>query len=161
MQRLTTISQARSKSATELKRSKCHPTRVLNADCLRMNWIFITARNNHIKNLAKKDMREIFHDRLVSVFCVSNKAYNKIRNPQEQELALEGSGIPDLRLHCHRIPARAQFRLAEHFVVARIPDLLRQGKMWYSAASEAFQLDDEVALHALMDRVEQELSKVY
>ncbi|CZR60546.1 uncharacterized protein PAC_10442 [Phialocephala subalpina] len=123
-----------------------------------LNWIFMTAQNNHIKTLAKRKLMTFFGDRLISVFCISNKAYNKIRNPGEQKLALAGCGIPELCNHCIQIPARAQFRLAEHFLVVRIPDLLHQVKMWYSGVSQTLLPNDEAALQSVIAKIEQDLS---
>jgi hypothetical protein len=103
----------------------------------------MNARNEHVTNTAKENMKEAFGSRPVSVFCVSDRDYAKARNPKEQIFQYQGSSILTLRMHYHQIPARAQFRHAKHFRVVRIPYLLQQTQLWLKGASKVVVPSEE------------------
>ena len=57
-------------------------------------------------------------------------------DPEARAIAIEGSGIPKLRRHCHTIVSRAQFRASNHFLEAEIPALMQSLELWMGSAEQ-------------------------
>ena len=57
-------------------------------------------------------------------------------DPEARNIAIGGSGIPDLRCHCHTIVSRAQFRASNHFLEVEIPDLVQSLGVWVESAEQ-------------------------
>lgn len=120
----------------------------------------MTARNHYISNLARKVHEGYFEEKTLPVFCVSNKAYWENRNRRRKhELSMKGSGIPALRSHCHRLPARAQFRLAEHFLNVSLKGFVQQVQLWLTGGSQS-SLPNDKAVQQLLERLRETLQKV-
>jgi len=109
----------------------------------RLNYLYMTARNDYIGSLVLSTHAKMLGTRPLSVFCVSNKAYMKIRERVKvRELAMKGSGIPVLRQHCHKIPAHAQLRLGHHFLTISLKDLVQQVQLWLAGGSQMTMPND-------------------
>ena len=57
-------------------------------------------------------------------------------DPEARKIAIEGSGFPELRRHCHTIVSRAQFRASNHFLEVQIPDLVQSLEVWVELAEQ-------------------------
>ena len=57
-----------------------------------------------------------------------------IWDPEARDLAIQGSGIPELRRHCHSIVSKAQFRVSTHFLEVEVPDLIQSLEVWMASA---------------------------
>jgi hypothetical protein len=120
----------------------------------------MTARNDYISGLAKKTHTDRFGDRPLSVFCVSNKAYKKHRGRvKRHDLPMKGCGIPSLRSHCHKIPARAQYRIADHYLTVKLKDLVQQVQLWLTGGSQESMPNDQT-VQRLLDDLGDSLKKV-
>ena len=53
---------------------------------------------------------------------------------EAREMAIQGSGIPELRRHCHSIVSKAQFRVSNHFLEVEVPDLVQSLEVWMASA---------------------------
>jgi hypothetical protein len=51
-------------------------------------------------------------------------------------MAVQGSGIPELRQFCHSIVDKAQFRASNHFLGVELPDLLQSLEVWLAASEQ-------------------------
>jgi hypothetical protein len=71
-----------------------------------------------------------FQPGYLPVFCVDNRIYHTCQNLQEALL----SGIPDLRKFCYSIPAKAQFRAANHYIGTELSSLVSSVELWVQAA---------------------------
>jgi hypothetical protein len=120
----------------------------------------MTARNNYISNLVRETHAQHFHNRSLSVFCVSNKAYKtNVRRVRTHELPIKGSGIPALRSHCHKIPARAQFRIADHFLTVKLKDLVQRVQLWLTGGSRDTVPNDKT-VQKLLETLQTTLQEV-
>jgi UDP-N-acetylglucosamine:LPS N-acetylglucosamine transferase len=118
------------------------------------------ARNKYISKMVQETHEHRFPNRSLSIFCVSNKAYKKHRNRVgEHDIPMKGSGIPGLRSYCHKIPARAQFRIANHFLDVRLKDLVQQVQLWLAGGSQETVPNDRT-VQKLLDTLQNELQKV-
>ena len=72
---------------------------------------------------------------------------------------MKGSGIPALRNYCHKIPARAQFRIANHFLDVRLKDLVQRVQLWLTGASQETMPNDKTVTK-LMDGLQTDLQNV-
>lgn len=72
----------------------------------------------------------------IDVFCVGNRDYEGLEFwfPDAKLLAVQGSGVPELRRFCYGISERANMREAEQFVKVEVPDLLQSLRVWVEAA---------------------------
>jgi len=120
----------------------------------------MTARINYVEKLIRTTHLKLCKDRRISVFCVSNKTYkeNK-RRSKIHDLLIKGSGIPELRSHCHKIPAQAQFRVAHHFLTIRLKALVQRVQLWLAGGSEETMLND-ATIQKLLNRLRNDLQKV-
>lgn len=120
----------------------------------------MAARNEYIKKLVRETHADRFPDRSLSIFCVSNKMYDEGRNRVRlHDIAIKGSGIPALRFYCHRIPARAQFRIANHFLDVRLKNLIQSVQLWLTGASQETMPNDKT-VEKLMDALQNHLRNV-
>jgi hypothetical protein len=120
----------------------------------------MTARNKYIGNLVQEAHAQLFPDRSIPIFCVSNKMYDENRNRVRlNHMAVKGSGIPALRKYCHRIPARAQFRIANYFLDVRLKDLIQSVQLWLTGASRETMPNDKTVAK-LMDALQNHLRNV-
>ena len=75
-----------------------------------------------------------------NVFCIGNKDYDmegeRRMDPEARDIAIKGSGIPELRRHCHTIVTRAQFIASNHFLKVEIPDLIQSLEVWVESAEQ-------------------------
>ena len=58
----------------------------------------------------------------------------QIWDDEAREIAIQGSGIPELRRHCHSIVSKAQFRVSNHFLEVEVPDLVQSLEVWTASA---------------------------
>lgn len=120
----------------------------------------MTARNEYISKIVRDTHTKRFPNRSLSIFCVSNKAYKKNRKRVgAHDIPMKGSGIPALRSYCHKIPARAQFRIANHFLDVRLKDLVQRVRLWLSGASQEKMPNDRTVAH-LVDALQTDLQNV-
>ncbi len=126
----------------------------------RLDYLYMTARNNHIRNLVRSSHTRLFNDRHVSVFCVSNKTYKQNRRRfRNHELSMKGSGIPALRSHCHKIPAQAQFRIAHHFLTVNLKALVQRVQLWLVGGSQE-TMPNDATVQRLLQTLQHDLKKV-
>jgi hypothetical protein len=121
----------------------------------------MTARNDYIEKLIRKNHATLFNNRPLSVFCVSNKTYKKNRRRVKvHELPMRGSGVPALRGHCHRIPARAQFRIAHHFLTVSLKSLVQQVQLWLAGGSQE-TMPNDATVRKMLETLQNDLQRVY
>ncbi len=81
----------------------------------------------------------------LNVFCVGNRDYDlgctQIWDLKAREIAIPGSGIPELCKHCHSTVAKAQFRVSDHFLGVQVPDLVQSLEVWTASAEYGAPLD--------------------
>ncbi|KAH7323547.1 hypothetical protein BKA65DRAFT_70778 [Rhexocercosporidium sp. MPI-PUGE-AT-0058] len=122
-----------------------------------LNYLFMTNRNDYIERLVTKNHAALFKNRKLSVFCVSNKAYQDYRKrPRVHELSIRGSGIPALRGHCHKIPAQAQFRISHHFLTITLKSLVQRVQLWLAGGSQE-TMPNDATVQKLLDTIKQDL----
>jgi hypothetical protein len=120
----------------------------------------MTARNIHIEKLVRSNHAALFKDRLLSIFCISNKTYKKNRRRVKvHDLPMKGSGVPALRSHCHKIPARAQFRVAHHFLTVSLKGLVQRVQLWLSGGSQE-TLPNEATVQRMLETLQDDLQQV-
>jgi len=112
----------------------------------------MTARNNYISSIAKKAHKAHFGGRELSVFCVSNTVYKDCRpEARKDSLSIKGSGIPALRKHFHKVPARAQYRVANHYLTVQLKHLVEQVQLWLIGGSPGSLPNDRTVQKMLDD----------
>ena len=106
----------------------------------RYKYIYVSARNAEI---TKKVLAKYASDSgkaNLNVFCIGNNDYDiegDLRmDPEARDIAIKGSGIPELRCHCHTIVTRAQFKASNHFLEVEIPDLIQSLEVWVESAEQ-------------------------
>ena len=94
------------------------------------------ARNNDVMTQLK--LKYAPHVEEIQVFCVGNKDYegHDYWEPQSRKLAVQGSGIPDLRRSCYSIVEGDSLREAKHFLEVEVPDLVHSIKLLKEAVAE-------------------------
>lgn len=104
----------------------------------RYKYLWISARNADIKAKVRREYQGNANNSTLNVFCVGNKDYDmegfQFWDLEAHELAIQGSGIPELRKHCHSIVAKAQFRVSNHFLEVEVPDLVQSLEVWTASA---------------------------
>ena len=97
----------------------------------------MSARNARIKERVLAKYAPNSGNANLGVFCIGNKDYvEKGLDPEARHIAIKGSEIPELRLHCHTIITRAQFRASNHFLEVEIPDLMQSLELWVESAEQ-------------------------
>ena len=120
----------------------------------------MTARNTYIEKLVRSNHAKLFKNRPLSVFCVSNKTYKKNRRRVKVHgLPIRGSGIPALRSHCHKIPARAQFRIAHHFLTVNLKALVQRVQLWVAGGSQE-TMPNDATVQRMLETLQNDLQKV-
>lgn len=118
------------------------------------------ARNGYIEKLVRKNHATQFNNRPLSVFCVSNKTYKSNRKRvRSHDLSMKGSGVPALRSHCHKIPARAQFRIAHHFLTVSLKALVQRVQLWLAGGSQE-TMPNDATVQRLLQTLQHDLKKV-
>ena len=106
----------------------------------RYKYIYVSARNAEIKKKLLAKYASDSGKMNINVFCIGNNDYDMegdLRMDTEaQDIAIKGSGIPELRRHCHNIVARAQFRASNHLLNVEIPDLIQSLEVWVESANQ-------------------------
>ncbi len=112
-------------------RHRCIPL----SDGGRHKYLFVAARNDDIREQLVKAYCDFSPAGNLDVFCVANQDYQGRYGQGEEahKLAIQGSGIPELRRFCHSIPARAQFRATNHFLEVQLKGLVQSLELWLSA----------------------------
>ncbi|KAI9698042.1 MAG: hypothetical protein M1836_004395 [Candelina mexicana] len=125
--------------------------------------LLMTARNHFIEELLLRNHAERFSGRSLSVFCISNTLYMDNRDRErEHDLLIQASGIRKLRRFCHKVSARAQFRVANHFLGVRLKDMVQRVQMWLTGGSQATMPNDttiQKLLVSLRDELQTEVSQ--
>ncbi|PVH75179.1 hypothetical protein DL98DRAFT_658308 [Cadophora sp. DSE1049] len=122
-----------------------------------LNYLFMTARNDFIERLVRRNHAALFNNRRLSIFCVSNKAYKEHRKrSRAHELPILGSGIPALRTHCHKIPAQAQFRIAHHFLTVSLKGLVQRVQLWLAGGSQE-TMPNDATVQRLLETIQRDL----
>ena len=126
----------------------------------RLDYLYMMARNDYIEKLVLSTHSEMLETRPLSVFFVSNKAYNKNRHRVKvHDLPMKGSGIPLLRQHCHKIPARAQFRIGHHFLTVSLKSLVQQVQLWLAGGSGE-TIPNDATVQRLLESLQGDLKMV-
>ena len=106
----------------------------------RYKYIYVSARNTDIKKKVLVKYASDSSKADLNVFCIGNNDYDiegDLRmDPEARDIAIKGSGIPELRRHCHTIVTRAQFRASSHFLEVEIPDLIQSLEVWVESAKQ-------------------------
>ncbi len=106
----------------------------------RYKYIYVSARNAEIRKKVLAKYASDFGNANLNVFCIGNNDYDiegDLRmDPEARDIAINGSGIPELRRHCHTIVTRAQFRASNHFLEVEIPDLIQSLEVWVESAEQ-------------------------
>ncbi|MCJ1479142.1 hypothetical protein MMC13_007826 [Lambiella insularis] len=128
---------------------------------IRYASIFITARNNSIKEDIIKNYSSLATQHELKVFCVSNRYYDGeiFDTNTAKDLARSLSGIPELRQFCHTVVAEAQFYAAVHYIDVKCLGLLRQLDLWTQATSiqEREQIIQPNSVEELRDGLEEKI----
>jgi hypothetical protein len=128
--------------------------------CNRLTYLLMTARNEYISKIVRETYAKQFPSRPLPTFCVSNRTYETNRTRVgTQQLSMQGSGIPALRNYCHKIPARAQFRIANHFLGVRLKDLVQTVQLWLTGGSQEIMPSDSTVVK-LIHTLQNELQNV-
>jgi hypothetical protein len=154
--------QARFAQETRLRMSKYFVMEItLLTFNARLDYIFMTARNNYIEKLVRGTHAKLFNNRHLSVFCISNKMYKKNRKRvRVHDWPIKGSGVPALRNHCHKIPAQAQFRIAHHFLTVRLKGLAETVQLWLAGGSEKTMPNDST-VQRMLGTLQDDLQQVW
>jgi hypothetical protein len=98
----------------------------------------------------------------LQVFCVDNSLYRKYRASSvvPGQSRVELSGIPELRKHCHMIPAQAQFEAVSVFMEHKVPSLLSSIMQWILQGSEIMTLERSNTLRRALQSSETHLLEV-
>ena len=74
----------------------------------------------------------------MDVYCIGNKDYEgrEIWDSEARSLAVQGSGVPDLRKFCRSIPEKANLKEAVQFTSVDVPDLLKSLELWVQSVEE-------------------------
>lgn len=106
----------------------------------RYKYIYVSARNAEIKKKVIAKYASDSGKANLNVFCIGNNDYDIEgecrRDPEARDIAIKGSGIPELRRHCHAIVTRAQFRASNQFLEVEIPDLIQSLDVWVESAEQ-------------------------
>ena len=105
----------------------------------RYKYLFVALRNQRIeRDVLTKYASLVTGSANLRVFCIGNKDYegHEIDYAEARALAINGSGVPELRDFCHSVVAKAQFRASNHFIETQIPDLIQSLKLWVEAAGD-------------------------
>ena len=106
----------------------------------RYKYIYVSARNSEIKKTLLAKYASDSGKEYLNVFCIGNIDYDMegdLRMDTEaRDIAIKGSGIPELRRHCHTIVARAQFKASNHFLNVEIPGLIQSLEVWVESAKQ-------------------------
>lgn len=111
----------------------------------RRHWIYVEARNNHVKQSLRAAYQERIKTRNLDVFCISNTTYQEHSEKGNVDM-VEKSGVPELRRFCRKITARAQLLQALHFIRSEVPGLLNSIKIWtenFQQVPEGRSKDDD------------------
>lgn len=119
--------------------------------------LLIEARNEHVRQNLQSVYSSEMEGRMLEVFCVSNKWYEKYC-PKGNTKFVEASGVPDLRRFCHTVTADAQFNEAKHFLKSRLSALLITLDLWADSSlrkQEVEQPDDSILakVKGIMDEI--------
>ena len=116
--------------------------------------MFISARNNHVKQQLKRHYGLQRQVRTIDVFCVSNTLYfdasseqsrvqETLRNRRRScatddrssaaDQMLQSSGIPDLRDFIQEIPMKSQIAEVKHFLETKLLTLFEKTNLWLNA----------------------------
>lgn len=84
-----------------------------------------------------------------NVFCVANRLYEEYMGiePEDSDefeamnIAIQSSGIPELRKYSHGVPAQRQLDIAKHFLNVSIEGLLNKVKLWLADGAENIGAD--------------------
>jgi len=122
---------------------------------VRRTGIFISARNNHVKQRLKRHYESQSQARKIDVFCVSNTLYRKaadqhsriqesLRNRRRSSLTddrsaaadqmLQSSGIPELRDFVQGIPTKSRIAETRHFLETKLLTLFEKTSLWLNAS---------------------------
>ena len=106
----------------------------------RYKYIYVSARNAEIENKVLAKYASDSGKANLNVFCIGNNDYDiegdHRMDPEARDIAIKGSGIPELRRHCHTIVTKAQFRASNHFLEVEIPDLIQSLEVWVESAEQ-------------------------
>ena len=106
----------------------------------RYKYIYVSARNAEITKKVPAKYASNSGKANLNVFCIGNNDYDiegDLRmDPEARDIAIKGSGIPELRCHCHTIVTRAQFKAFNHFLEVEIPDLIQSLEVWVESAEQ-------------------------
>ena len=105
----------------------------------RYKYIYVSARNAEVKKDLLAKYASDSGKANINVFCIGNEDYDiegDIIDPEARDIAIKGSGFPELRRHCHTIVTRAQFRASNHFLEVEIPDLIQSLDVWVESAEQ-------------------------
>ncbi|MCJ1245077.1 hypothetical protein MMC30_002278 [Trapelia coarctata] len=102
---------------------------------LRYTNLFVTARNNSIKEDVTRNYSSLANNHELRVFCVSNRYYEGtvFTSNDAKDIARSMSGIPELRLFCHTVVAEAQLQAAIYYLDVKCLGLLQQLELWTEA----------------------------
>ena len=128
------------KERADTKYDPLHNTGKKRTKIDRYKYIYVSARNADIETKLLAKYAPDFGNAKLNVFCVGNIDYDiegdLIMDPEARDIAINGSGIPQLRRHCHTIVSTAQFRASNHFLEVEIPDLMQSLEVWMESAEQ-------------------------
>lgn len=116
----------------------------------------MNARNEFIQELLLRNHAQRFSGRSLSVFCISNNLYEDNRDQgKKHDLLILASGIRKLRRFCHKVSARAQFRVACHFLDVSLKGLVQRVQLWLTGGSQS-TLPNDSTIQKLLDSLKDE-----
>jgi hypothetical protein len=101
------------------------------------------------EGLLKRYGHHPIREKLPNVFCVANRLYEEFMEMEPEDsdefeamnIAIRGSGIPELRKYCHGVPAQRQLDVAKHFLNVSISGLLNKVYLWLADGAEDIGAD--------------------
>jgi hypothetical protein len=142
--------------------------------------LFISARNEHVKQQIMTHYASQRQTRTINVYCVSNTLYLKAVNLQtpvqqgnrnrrrlsniEDKTAaanqmLRSSGIPDLRYFVQGIPSESQVVETKHFLDTQLLTLIEKIEMWLTASVPGMAAN-QPATQGFVEELQAELKTV-
>ncbi|KAH6682230.1 hypothetical protein F5X68DRAFT_242879 [Plectosphaerella plurivora] len=108
----------------------------------RLKYTLISARAEHVINAMKYRYEAELGVRL-DVFCVGNKAYEKLCAAGDSD-RVHATGIPALRQYCHTITADARLAEARYWIQTTVPSFYQSTAAWAHRMLSDVNLGEEM-----------------
>lgn len=124
-----------------------------------LKFIDVITRNHYLEKLVQDNYKNILPGHSLSTFSVSSLIYEEnCQRADDNRMLIDASGIQALRNHCHKIPSKAQFRIAHHFLTVSLKALVQRVQMWLAGGSRETMLND-ATVQKLLETLQHDLQK--